>query len=95
MPCVVPHQIFIVVPSLAPARYRQNNITKQECHTKVFEVLNIMSGIWAQGSEHNQVKFRGKKVGLSRNSTDLPGSDGEKETVGCVRLQGPGAHFAP
>lgn len=54
-----------------------------------------MSGIWAQGSEHNQVKFRGKKVGLSRNSTDLPGSDGEKETVGCVRLQGPGAHFAP
>lgn len=53
----------------------QNKITKQECHTKVFQVLNIMSGIWALGNVQNQINLRENKIVLSRNSADLPGSD--------------------
>lgn len=55
----------------------QKNITKQDFHTKVFQVLNIMSGIWAPGGVQNQINLRENKIVLSRNSTDLPGSDRE------------------
>lgn len=53
----------------------QNNITKQDCSTKDFQVLNIMAGIWAPGSVQNQINLRENKIVLSRNPTDLPGSD--------------------
>lgn len=53
----------------------QNKITKQERRTKVFQVLNIMSGIWALGNVQNQINLRENKIVLSRNSADLPGSD--------------------
>lgn len=53
----------------------QNNITKRDCYTKVFQVLNIMFGIWAPGSVQIQINLWDIKIVLGRNSTDLPGSD--------------------
>lgn len=34
-----------------------------------------MAGIWAPGSVQNQINLRENKIVLSRNPTDLPGSD--------------------
>lgn len=34
-----------------------------------------MSGIWAPGSVQIQINLRDIKIVLSKNSTDLPGSD--------------------